>query len=257
MIHGFMRRYPVDLTEAALPDPSAYPSFNAFFTRRLGDGTRPMPSRRDAIACPVDGTISQIGSIDGPRLIQAKGRMYTLGSLLGGRDDLAGRFDGGLFATLYLAPHNYHRIHMPVRAVLKEVLYVPGTLFSVNHRASRVVERLLARNERVINVFDIGTSYVALIMVGAMFVGSMELTACTLPAHRRGRPRKRPVSVPVDPPPRVLQRGEEMGRFNMGSTVIVLFERDAGRWHSGLGPGDPVRMGQPIGTLTADNPASR
>ena len=250
LIRGFMRQYAVHLDEAVISEPSAFPSFNAFFTRQLNDGARPLPSEPHAIACPVDGAVSQIGAVDGTRLIQAKGKTYTVESLLGGRQDLAARFQNGLFATLYLAPHNYHRIHMPISGSLKEVLYVPGALFSVNERTSRVVDGVLARNERVVNVFDIGTSYLALVMVGAIFVGSMELSSCAIPVGVRARTGHGPLSIPIGSRPPMLQRGEELGRFNMGSTVIVLFERDAASWQSGLGPGDPILAGQKIGTLS-------
>ena len=251
LVHWIIRRYArifgVDLSEAAEPDPRAYASFNAFFTRALKPDARPWPTAAEAIGCPVDGRVSQAGLIDDDRLLQAKGHDYSLAALLGGSHDLAARFRGGLFATLYLSPRDYHRIHMPIAGRLSATIQVPGRLFSVNPTTVARVPGLFARNERLICLFETEAGPMAVILVGAIFVGSIE----TVWAGRLTPPRARTISV-RDAGAHAhglnLARGEELGRFNMGSTVILLFPAGAARWESLLEAGAVVRCGQRIGT---------
>lgn len=245
LIRAFIRRFGVDMSEAAEPNPAAYATFNAFFTRALRPGTRPLTSEPDAIACPVDGTVSQSGSIAGGRIIQAKDRDFSVVELLGGDPSLGKKFASGVFATLYLSPKDYHRVHMPFDGTLRRMLHVPGRLFSVNPPTTRAVPRLFARNERVAMIFDTAIGTMAVVMVGALNVGSIE----TVWAGE------------ITPPPgRVLRswdylddkltfaRGEELGRFNMGSTAILLFSTNRVHWESLLLNDRIVRMGQRIGT---------
>jgi len=243
LLRGFLRLYAVDMTEAAHSDPLSYGSFNEFFTRALKPGVRSIAADLTAIACPVDGTISEAGNIEGERLLQAKGRGYTLTELLAARP-WARNFEGGSFATIYLAPFNYHRVHMPLRGQLKETVYVPGRLFSVNAATATHVPRLFARNERVLTLFDTAFGQVALVMVGALNVGSMATVWAgdITPAARRVITRLPPQDVS-------LQKGEELGRFNMGSTVILLFQKNRARWHPDVRAGTVVRLGQSMGSL--------
>jgi len=240
-IRGFLRLYTVDMSEAAESDPYRYGSFNEFFTRALKQGARPIASSHDAIACPVDGRVSEAGTIDGDRLLQAKGRYYRLRELLA-EQPWASRFEGGSFATIYLAPFNYHRVHMPLRGELRETVYVPGQLFSVNAVTARHVPGLFARNERVLTLFDTEFGQFALVLVGALNVGSMATVWAgdITPAARR--------AVTQLPATRTtLEKGAELGRFNMGSTVILLFEPSRARWQSGVHAGSVVRLGQSLG----------
>jgi phosphatidylserine decarboxylase len=243
LVRGFLKLYAIDMTEAAQGDPYSFGSFNEFFTRALKPGVRTIAADPNAIACPVDGTISQAGTIEGEQLLQAKGRTYTLTELLAAQP-WARNFDGGSFATIYLAPFNYHRVHMTVRGQLKETVYVPGRLFSVNAATATHVPKLFARNERVLTLFDTAFGQVALIMVGALNVGSMATVWAgdITPAARRTITRLPPQDVS-------LEKGEEMGRFNMGSTVILLFQRNRARWNADLAAGAVVRLGQSLGTL--------
>ncbi len=240
LTRAFLALYRVDLAEAAEPDPFRYEDFNRFFTRALQAGARPIDARADAVASPVDGTVSECGAIDGERLLQAKGRRYTLGELLAGQD-WSRRFAGGSFATIYLAPHNYHRIHMPLDGRLIDAIYVPGRLFSVNASTARHVPRLFARNERVLTLFTGPAGSFALVLVGALNVGSMATvwSGDVAPATRR---ITRLAHAEV-----VLAKGAELGRFNMGSTVVLLFEPNRVRWAPHLAPGAMVRMGEAIG----------
>ncbi len=219
LIRGFLEFYRVDMSDAAEPDPCRYASFNEFFTRALKAGARPIAGDADSIACPVDGRISEAGIIEDGRLLQAKGRRYGLAQLLAGQP-WAGDFEGGSFATIYLAPFNYHRVHMPIRGQLQETVYVPGRLFSVNAVTARHVPNLFARNERVLTLFDTAHGRFALVLVGALNVGSMATvwSGDITPAARR-------VVARIPSPPIALERGAELGRFNMGSTVILLFQR--------------------------------
>jgi phosphatidylserine decarboxylase len=243
LIRGFFKLYAVDMSDAAQTDPLSYGSFNEFFTRSLKPDARVIAADPRAIACPVDGTVSEAGQIDGDRLLQAKGRYYSLTELLAARA-WAKDFDGGSFATLYLAPYNYHRVHMPLQGQLRETVFVPGRLFSVNAATASLVPRLFARNERVLTLFDTVFGEVALILVGALNVGSIATVWAgdITPAARR--------TVTTLPASDVaLDKGEELGRFNMGSTVILLFQRDRASWNADLRAGAQVKLGQTLGLL--------
>ena len=241
LTRGFLLLFSVDMSEAMEPDPYRYGSFNEFFTRALRAEARPIDAGPEKIASPVDGMVSECGAIDDDRLLQAKGRQYTLDELLA-QQPWARSFEGGSFATLYLAPFNYHRIHMAVRGTLQDTVYVPGRLISVNSTTARQVPRLFARNERVLTLFDTEFGRFALVMVGALNVGSMATVWAgdiTPAAHR---------TVTRIPCPVVtLDKGAELGRFNMGSTVILLFEPKRAEWHPLLRAGSVVQLGQAIG----------
>jgi phosphatidylserine decarboxylase len=243
IIRGFLKLYDVDMQEAADSDPVSYGSFNEFFTRELKSGVRPIAADPSDIASPVDGCVSEAGSIDRDLLLQAKGRRYRLTELLAAQP-WASRFEGGSFATIYLAPFNYHRVHMPLRGVLQETVYVPGRLFSVNAVTAQHVPRLFARNERVLTLFDSDEGGFALVLVGALNVGSMATVWAgdITPAARR-------VVTRIPAPPTTLVKGAELGRFNMGSTVILLFEPNRARWHADLRAGRVVRLGESLGRI--------
>jgi phosphatidylserine decarboxylase len=248
IVGSILRAYPtIDMTEAEQPDPYAYPSFNAFFTRALRAGARPIVEAADAIASPVDGTVSQLGPIADGLLYQAKGSHYTTAALLADESATA-RYQGGAFACLYLAPYNYHRIHMPLAGRLTATRYVPGDFYSVNAATVRAVPGLFARNERVVAEFDTALGPMAMVLVGALFVGSIETVYAgeiNPPAARGGR------VVPItDGVGTEFARGAELGRFNMGSTVILLVGRGGIRFAEGLGSGRPVRMGQRLASAT-------
>jgi phosphatidylserine decarboxylase len=263
LIRGFLKLFDVDMRDAVQTDPLRYATFNEFFTRPLRPETRPIAPDPGAIACPVDGTVSECGAIVGNTLLQAKGRHYTLNDLLAGRS-WARTFEGGSFATIYLAPFNYHRIHMPVRGRIEETWYVPGRLFSVNALTARFVPRLFARNERIVTLFETPAGAFALVMVGALNVGSMSTvwagdiapgsTRRGLPrggSPRGGSPAKGAQRVLTRLPnsPSSLDKGAEMGRFNMGSTVILVFGPGRVQWRAGLGRGVEVRLGETLGVL--------
>ncbi len=243
IIRGFLKLYRVDMSEAAESDPYRYGSFNEFFTRALKPGARPVASDAAAIASPVDGCVSEAGMIDDGRLLQAKGRYYRLADLLAAQP-WASRFEGGSFATIYLAPFNYHRVHMPLHGELRETVYVPGRLFSVNAVTAQHVPGLFARNERVLTLFETAYGQFALVLVGALNVGSMATVWAgdITPAARR-----RLTKVPG--PPTTLAKGAELGRFNMGSTVILLFEPNRAHWQPRVRAGSLVRLGQSLGML--------
>jgi phosphatidylserine decarboxylase len=246
LIGAFLRNYPVDLAEAARSDPADYESFNDFFTRRLRAGARPADPDPRAVLCPVDGVVSQAGRIDGATLLQAKGIRYPAAALLGGDAATAAEFDGGEFATLYLAPHNYHRIHMPFAGTLRAARFVPGDLFSVNAATAAAVPALFTRNERIACVFDTQAGPMAVVLVGALFVGSMSLAwaGAVRPRDRRGV-----TALPARDPFIALDRGAELGWFNMGSTVIVLFAPRGPSLVDGLSPGSAVQVGRRLATL--------
>jgi phosphatidylserine decarboxylase len=243
LIGGFLKLYPVDMREALDADPYRYASFNEFFTRALKRDARCIAGDAHAIACPVDGRISEAGRIDRDVLLQAKGHTYRLTELLAAQP-WAPRFEGGSFATIYLAPFNYHRVHMPLRGTLLETVYVPGRLFSVNAVTAQHVPGLFARNERVLTLFDTQFGQFALVMVGALNVGSMATVWAgdITPAARR-------VVTKIAAAPTVLDKGAELGRFNMGSTVILLFEPKRARWNVDLQAGALVQLGQCLGSI--------
>jgi phosphatidylserine decarboxylase len=245
VIRWFIRRYGVDMNEAADPDPAHYRTFNEFFTRALKPGVRPL-AQADFV-CPVDGAISQFGALEGNRLLQAKGHHYTAQALLGGDAALAASFEGGHFATLYLSPKDYHRIHMPCGARLTRMVHVPGDLFSVNPVTARAVPGLFARNERVVCVFDTAFGPFVLVLVGATIVGSMATVwHGVVNPPRPGRLRE----WRYDDAPVLLQQGDEMGRFLLGSTAVMLWPRGPLRFNAGWAPGGAVRLGQAMADRT-------
>ncbi len=245
----FVRGFKVNMAEAAEPDVRSYASFNAFFTRCLHPDARPLASEENAIVSPVDGTISQLGAIRDGRIFQAKGQSFSVLELLGGDAQRAAQFSDGSFSTIYLAPRDYHRIHMPLDGTLREMVHVPGRLFSVNPATTRAVPRLFARNERVAALFDTAHGPLAVVMVGALFVGSIATVwagEVTPPANRKIRVWRhgpRDVQGEVE-----LAKGEELGRFNMGSTVILLFGKDRMQWEKSLQADSVLRLGERIGT---------
>ncbi len=251
VIRWFIRAYGVDMHEAANPDPRSYASFNAFFTRPLQNNARPQPPDPMALASPADGSISQSGAIENDLLLQVKGQPYRLDELFDGDLTLAQLFSGGSFATIYLAPYNYHRVHMPLAGQPRALRHVPGELYAVNTVTARRVPRLFVRNERVIVVFGTGAQSFALIMVGALNVGSIELNF--LPerelCNRPLRGLLPHVTVALDAP--LLARGAEFGRFNMGSTVIVLAAAGLLEWEPSAVEGRRVRTGEPLARVYA------
>jgi len=248
LIRSFLRSFKVNMSEAAQPNPLQYPSFNAFFTRALRHGARATDIDPGALVSPVDGTVSQIGRLDGSKLLQAKGYDYTLEALLDGAPEWAQRFTGGAFATLYLAPYNYHRIHMPVAGTLRAAWFVPGNLFSVNAVTAAAVPGLFAKNERVVCVFEDGPRAFAMVLVGALFVGSIATVWHGDVAPRSPHQR---VDLPLDTSrsPLKLSKGAEMGRFNMGSTVILLTPPDLLNWLPKFATGSRVEVGQMLARL--------
>lgn len=240
----FINRFGIDLSEAKIEDPRAFKNFNAFFTRELKDGLRPIAEGDNTIACPADGAISQLGSIRGADLLQAKGHYYSVYELLGGDADLAREFQNGHFCTVYLSPKDYHRVHMPVTGTLREMIYVPGRLFSVNQATTRQISDLFARNERAICIFDTDHGPMAVILVGAMIVAGIETVfAGQVAPQPRDIQRQR-----YDQPEKVvLNKGDELGRFMLGSTAIMLFPEGTASFLEGLNADSPVRMGEALG----------
>jgi phosphatidylserine decarboxylase len=232
------------MAEAAQPDPFAYRTFNDFFTRALRPGVRPIAPETNIVVSPVDGTLSQCGEIEGDLLIQAKGHRYSLHELLAGDAGAAAAYRGGSFACIYLAPYNYHRIHMPYAGTVRDNVYVPGELFSVNAATARAVPRVFARNERLICDFTTTLGRMAVILVGALHVGSIETVHCgevNPPPRRRKAPTRIPKGLGQN-----FAKGAELGRFNMGSTVVLLFERNCIVWEPTLVPDATVQLGRPI-----------
>ncbi|MDO9519151.1 MAG: archaetidylserine decarboxylase [Pseudohongiella sp.] len=246
-INWFVNRYKVDMSEAAEPDTSAYADFNSFFTRALREGARPIDPDPAHIICPADGAISQLGAIEQDRIFQAKDRSYSLQALLGGDAELAEKFTGGCFATVYLSPRDYHRVHMPFGGTLRSMTYVPGKLFSVNTMTSEHVDALFARNERVVCIFDTDAGPMALVLVGAMIVAGVE----TVWANHVCPNNHAQVSTDYQKnmPPVRLRKGEEMGRFKLGSTVVAVFGPDMVKLDAALTALAPVRMGQTMGII--------
>jgi phosphatidylserine decarboxylase len=242
MIRRFAEAYDVDMTEAAR-GLGQFSSFNDFFTRELRDGMRPLADANAFILSPADGVVSQLGSITQGRIFQAKGRDFTAAELLGHGADVAERFEGGSFITIYLSPKDYHRVHMPAAGVLRSTAYIPGDLFSVNAATAEGVDRLFARNERLTCLFDGQDGNFASVMVGAMIVAGIDTVwPHRFAGHGRRVEREDFATDAVD-----LAAGDEMGRFHVGSTVVLLFEPGRVAWLDGLKAGDPVRMGQAIG----------
>jgi phosphatidylserine decarboxylase len=237
IIRFVVKRYQVDMQLAKNANPLSYASFNAFFTRELRQEARPITDT--GIACPADGKMSQCGIIQEQQLLQAKGHYYSLYALLAGDKQLSAEFTQGSFATVYLSPRDYHRIHMPLAGTLREMIFVPGNLFSVSEDTAQLVPELFARNERLVCIFDTERGPMAVILVGAIFVGSMQ----TVWAGEVQEKQIKRWTYPENPPQ--LDKGTEMGRFNMGSTVILLFAKDRAELLPQLS-GQTVQMGQKI-----------
>jgi len=249
LIKLFIRHFNVDMQEAEQSDPRAYKSFNEFFTRPLKAGVREIVKDETKLACPVDGTVSQLGDIEQEQIFQAKGHDYSLTALLGGDSALSQPFVDGKFATIYLSPKDYHRIHMPVDGQLTDMIYVPGELFSVNPLTTANVPGLFARNERVVTLFDTPKGKMALVLVGATIVASIETIwagAVTPPTGKQVMrwqyPAKSNNAV-------FLKKGQEMGLFKLGSTVVALFEPGMLEEFDSLASGDRTRLGMPVATL--------
>lgn len=245
VIHIFIRHFGVNMAEAVDPDPTAYSSFNAFFTRALREGARPL-AQAD-IVCPADGAINQLGDIGQGRIFQAKGQSFSAWELLGGDTERAALFDSGRFATIYLSPRDYHRVHMPLAGRLTATRYIPGDLFSVNPVTARNVPRLFARNERLVCHFDTEAGPMAMVLVGAMIVAGIE----TVWAGQVAPPPREPMEADYLklPEPVSLEQGQEMGRFMLGSTVILLFPRDSVCWDESYGEGVATRLGDKLGNF--------
>ncbi|PPK76554.1 phosphatidylserine decarboxylase [Methylobacter tundripaludum] len=245
-IKQIIKHYGVNMDEAREPDINAYKSFNHFFTRELKPGVRPLSSERNAIVCPADGAVSQAGDITDGQIFQAKGKSFTATDLLGGDADRAEPFNNGIFTTIYLSPKDYHRLHMPLTGTLKEMVHIPGRLFSVNGATVNSVLGLFARNERVAAIFDTEVGPMALVLVGAIFVSSVETVwhgVVTPPSVSSVQDWQYGNDAPT------LKIGEEMGRFNMGSTIIVLFGKDKAQWDAEFKAGKAVMLGELIGRV--------
>jgi phosphatidylserine decarboxylase len=249
LIRSFIGRFRPDMSDAEESDPLGFESFNAFFTRALRAGARPMDPDPLALVSPVDGRVSQLGRLDGHWLVQAKDHAFTLEALLGEAGSAwIEVFRSGAFATLYLAPFNYHRVHMPLAGTLRAAWYVPGQLFSVNAASTERVPGVFARNERVVCVFGEGQFAFALVLVGALFVGSISTVW-----HGEVTPRSprtcAALPLAADGVSLTLARGAEVGRFNMGSTVILLMPPARGEWRAALAPGSAVRVGETLARM--------
>lgn len=249
LISAFQRLYSISMEDVVEASARDYPSFNAFFTRALRPGVRPLPDESDSLASPVDGRLGANGAITAGALIQAKGISYRAGDLLLS-DNAAAPFLGGSYATLYLAPHNYHRVHMPVDGTLRETRYIPGRLFGVNPTSVRSVPRLFTRNERLACLFDTAVGPMAVVLVGAFCVGGIETvwSGAITPPHRRYRPHTE--TFPASGPEHIrLPQGDELGRFNLGSTVILLFGSGAVQWRERVCAGNAVHLNELLAHL--------
>ena len=246
VIKWFIGRYGVDMSEAAEPNPEAYATFNDFFTRELKPGIRPLADGEKTLVSPVDGAISQLGQVTGDRVFQAKGQSFSLSELLGGEEATTAPFADGEFSTIYLSPKDYHRIHMPMAGTLRQMIHVPGKLFSVNPVTAENVPNLFARNERVVCIFDTASGPMALVLVGAMIVGSVETrwAGVVVPGSRQVTSTLYEGEQAI-----TFDKGEEMGRFRLGSTVIVVMPKGAVSWNSNQVAGKTVRMGEAFGAL--------
>ena len=248
-IRAFIHAFKVDMTEASHPDPEDYASFNEFFTRRLIPGVRPIAPGANVIVSPADGYISQISGYSNRQAIQAKGRWFSMQQLLGGANEYGGLCKRGKFATVYLSPGDYHRVHMPFDGTLMEMIHVPGRLFSVAPYAAEALTNLYARNERIVSIFKTGMGYMAVVMVGAVNVAAIEIAWEGLVTPPRGKTLHRKKYSGME-----LKKGEELGVFNMGSTAIIAFESDSVEWDPGLRLQQPVQMGQSLGRTRSVNP---
>ncbi len=240
----FIRHFNIDMDQARQSDWRHYENFNQFFTRELKADARPVQGGEGDLICPVDGCVSQAGTIQTDRIFQAKGHDYSLAALLGGETSCSEAFTDGEFATLYLSPRDYHRIHMPLEGKLVEVIHVPGRLFSVNPATARTIPGLFARNERVVCIFETAIGPMAMVLVGAIFVASIETVWQGVVTPPAGKTVRR---WDYHDKNIVLKKAEEMGRFNMGSTVVLLFGKNRMQWDESIKATAPVRMGQRLG----------
>lgn len=243
LIDSFIKAYNVDMSSALIEDPHQYATFNDFFTRKLKPGIRPIAPDKE-IASPCDGTVSQLGMINNNQLLQAKNFYYDLPSLLANEQEAVNQFSDGSFATLYLAPHNYHRVHMPLDGELQQTIFVPGDLFSVNNNTADYIPNLFARNERLICIFSTVAGPMAVILVGALIVGSIQMAwqdhamrykCVTSKVYGRGAVK--------------FHKGEELGLFKLGSTVVLLFAHDKVSWSDKLQPGLQSEFGMSLGKI--------
>lgn len=245
-IRQFVKKYQVDMSEAINSDPTSYRNFNDFFTRAIHPELRPICNEANSIVCPADGAISQLGGIEHGTLLQAKGHTYSLTSLLGGDAALSSQFLGGSFATVYLSPKDYHRVHMPLTGKLTKMIHIPGKLFSVNKVTAEQIPSVFARNERTVCLFDTEAGPMAVILVGAMIVASIE----TVWAGQVTPFNKNVVAWDYQELNDItIKKGEEMGRFKLGSTAIVLFGKDAIHWNESLAAETPTKMGMHFGKI--------
>nr|WP_239090162.1 archaetidylserine decarboxylase [Marinomonas ostreistagni] len=246
-IGPFVKKYQVDMSQAVNSDPFSYRNFNDFFTRAIKPELRPIASGEHTIACPADGAISQLGDIEYGTIYQAKGHRYSLTELLGGDAELSNLFLDGKFATVYLSPKDYHRVHMPIDGKLIKTIHVPGKLFSVNKVTAEQIPNVFARNERTVCIFETAVGPMAVILVGAMIVASIETvwTGQVTPFSKQVQTWDYEKLANI-----TLKKGEEMGRFKLGSTAIVLFGKDAANWESHLRAETPTQMGMAFGQIT-------
>ena len=249
LIKLFIKIYNIDMTEARNNSIDQYPNFNAFFTRELHEGARPIDNDPSVIVSPADGNLLAAGVINGDQLIQAKNHYFSSNDLLGGKVSLSKTFNNGNFATIYLSPKDYHRVHMPLEGSLLQTIHIPGRLFSVGYNTSSNIPNLFARNERLVCVFSTDSGLFCLILVGAMIVGSIKTAwanetpkILTMPKIREIDYQSRETSVD-------LEKGAEVGRFELGSTVIVLFEQKLMQFNSNIMAGKPIRMGESLGLI--------
>ncbi len=248
LIRRIVNHYDVDMSEAQDERIESYASFNEFFTRPLKEGARPLPEDPQAIVSPADGAVSQIGDINNGRIFQAKGHDYSLIELLGGDVELGQEFMEGKFATIYLSPRDYHRVHIPQAGKLRRMIHVPGRLFSVNQGTVENIPSLFARNERVVSIFDTEQGPMAVIMVGAIIVASIETVWAGLVTPQRRQVRSFDYGA-TSGQDIELKRGEELGRFKLGSTAIVLFGKDQIDWLESWQAGSPIKMGEALGKI--------
>lgn len=242
LIKDFIRRYHVDLSSAVLEKVADYPTFNAFFTRALKKNARPISAEKNILVNPVDGYLSQIGNLDKNKLLQAKGSDYSLKTLLGIAEEEVSPFEGGQFATFYLSPKDYHRVHLPYAATLVQSTYIPGKLFSVNFLAAEKIPSLFARNERLVCLFETELGPMAVIFIGAMIVGKIE-TAWGLIERSKSIVHRH-----YDQHEKLyFEKGAELGRFLLGSSVILLFGKNKIKWLPHLQEKMQITMGQPLG----------
>ena len=248
-IRTFIKRYKVDLSQAKIQDVGKFENFNAFFTRELQADARPLSTAQGAIVCPADGAVSQLGDIADGNLLQAKGKHYSCQSLLAGDAQMAALFQSGKFATIYLSPRDYHRVHMPMAGILKKTIYVPGKLFSVNQTTAESVPNLFARNERLVCLFTTAVGPMAVILVGAMIVAGIDTVWAGEVCPMAGKRDIQITDYSNQIPAVQLPLGGELGRFRLGSTAIVLFQHGAMKFESSLEATSSVAMGQLLGQV--------